>query len=155
MTSPMPPVSSLTLSRASRAVQLVSESSLAMKLDRMKLVILHQLCFGSKVKLLLNTKDPYKQPTSLFRAGLLQLEHERAEMNGYDAWLEEPYQNACKAQEAYDKAEESYIDSDCYWADYEDWSSAMLDNDTVNDWEKTDDYERCVEKFQATIEGGE
>ena len=46
---------------------------------------------------------------------------------GYDQWLEQPYQDACKAQDAWDSAEEDFRDSDRYNEHYEEW----LENDNV------------------------
>ena len=65
---------------------------------------------------------------------------------GYDQWLEQPYQDACKAQDAWDSAEEDFRDSDRYNEHYEEW----LENDNVGteaEWELTSDYELSVECY--------
>jgi len=68
----------------------------------------------------------------------------------YDAWLEQPYQDECDAQEAYDRAEEQFRDSDSYWESYEEW---LETNEGKNeaDWGETTDYMKSVESYQTMI----
>jgi len=68
----------------------------------------------------------------------------------YDAWLEQPYQDECDAQEAYDRAEEQFRDSDSYWESYEEW---LETNEGKNeaDWGQTTDYVKSVESYQTMI----
>lgn len=66
----------------------------------------------------------------------------------YDAWLEQPYQDECDAQEAYDRAEEDFNESDSYWESYEEWLKTN-EGKTQADWEQTNDYVSSVESYQA------
>lgn len=67
----------------------------------------------------------------------------------YDAWLEQPYQDECDAQEAYDRAEEQFRDSDSYWESYEEW--LKTNEGKQEDWGETNDYMKSVESYQAMI----
>ena len=66
----------------------------------------------------------------------------------YDTWLQQPYQDDCDAQDAYDEAERSFKDSDYYWEDYEEWSKTN-EGMSEADWEETNDYVSSVESYQA------
>ena len=69
---------------------------------------------------------------------------------GYDQWLEQPYQDACKAQDAWDRAEEDFRDSDRYNEHYEEWLHHFCDCNikcTKAEWELTSDYELSVECY--------
>lgn len=68
----------------------------------------------------------------------------------YDAWLEQPYQDECDAQEAYDQAEESFRESDTYWEHFEQWSKTN-EGKTEADWEETNDYVSSVESHLAML----
>ena len=65
---------------------------------------------------------------------------------GYDQWLEQPYQDACEAQDAWDRAEEDFKDSDRYNENYEDWLENGNEG-TEEEWELTSDYELSVESY--------
>lgn len=65
---------------------------------------------------------------------------------GYDQWLEQPYQDAYKAQEAWDSAEEDFRDSDTYNERYDEWL-AEGNEGTEAEWELTSDYELSVESY--------
>lgn len=65
---------------------------------------------------------------------------------GYDQWLEQPYQDACEAQDAWDSAEEGFKDSDMYNEHYEDWV-AEGNEGTEEEWELTSSYELSVECY--------
>ena len=65
---------------------------------------------------------------------------------GYDQWLEQPYQDACEAQEAWDRAEEDFRDSDRYSERYDEWV-AEGNEGTEEEWELTSDYELSVEYY--------
>lgn len=66
----------------------------------------------------------------------------------YDAWLEQPYQDACKAEDEYFEASEAFINTDSYYDAYEKF---LYDNPetSIEDWELTTDYERSVTAFWA------
>lgn len=69
---------------------------------------------------------------------------------GYDAWLEQPFQDACKAADDYDTACEMYNESDSYWEAYEAWASPLFKEGihcSTEIWEGTNDYEQCVGSF--------
>lgn len=63
---------------------------------------------------------------------------------GYDEWLQEPYQEACKAQEEWERAEEDFRDSDTYSEHYTEWLEEGNEG-TEEEWEQTADYEKSVE----------
>lgn len=68
---------------------------------------------------------------------------------GYDQWLEEPYQEACKAQESYERAEESFRDSDNYHERFAEWLEVEgNEGKTESDWKATSDYEWSVECYE-------
>lgn len=64
----------------------------------------------------------------------------------YDAWLEKPYQDACKAQDEFDSAAEQYDESDSYWDDLNEY---MFANPGKNedDFRDSNDYEGHVENY--------
>lgn len=64
----------------------------------------------------------------------------------YDAWLEQPYQDACKAEDEYFEACELFVNTDSYYEAYEEY---IKDNPGVpiEDWELTNDYESSVTSF--------
>ena len=64
----------------------------------------------------------------------------------YDAWLEQPYQDACKADDEYFEASEAFINTDSYYDAYEEF---LYNNPETSfeDWELTKDYERSVTAF--------
>lgn len=65
---------------------------------------------------------------------------------GYDAWLEQPFQDACAAADEYEEAVESFIESDSYWESYD---SFVETNPGVSDddWQETDDFEQSVTNY--------
>ena len=65
---------------------------------------------------------------------------------GYDQWLEQPYQDACKAQESWERAEEEFRDSDRYNECYDEWV-ADCNEGTEEEWELTTDYELSVDYY--------
>lgn len=69
---------------------------------------------------------------------------------GYDAWLEQPFQDACKAADDYETACELYKNSDDYWESYEEWASHLFKEGihcSTEIWEDTAHYENCVNHF--------
>jgi hypothetical protein len=71
---------------------------------------------------------------------------------GYDQWLEEPYQEACRAEESYERAEESFRDSDNYHERFADWLEVEgNEGKTESDWEATGDYQRSVECHEECL----
>jgi hypothetical protein len=68
----------------------------------------------------------------------------------YDAWLEQPFQDACSLADDYDNACELFANSDSYWEAYEEWASPLLKADihcSTEVWEGTADYEQSVGNF--------
>lgn len=63
---------------------------------------------------------------------------------GYDEWLQEPYQEECRAQEEWERAEEDFRDSDSYSEHYAEWLEEGNEG-TEEEWEQTADYEKSVE----------
>ena len=71
---------------------------------------------------------------------------------GYDQWLEEPYQEACRAEESYERAEESFRDSDGYHEGFAEWLEVEgNEGKTESDWEATGDYQRSVECHEECL----
>jgi hypothetical protein len=68
----------------------------------------------------------------------------------YDTWLQQPYQDNCDAQDAYDEAEESFRGSDTYWEHYEEWLKTN-EGMSETDWEETNDYVSSVESHLRSI----
>ena len=69
---------------------------------------------------------------------------------GYDQWLEQPYQDACKAQDAWDRAEEDFRDSDKYHEYYEEWLENGNEG-TEAEWELTSNNEFSVGYYIDSI----
>ena len=73
-------------------------------------------------------------------------------MLDYDRWLEQPYQDACKAQESYERAEESFRDSDYYHEGFAEWLEVEgNEGKTQEQWEATGDYEKSVEAHEEWL----
>ena len=70
----------------------------------------------------------------------------------YDAWLEQPYQDMCEAEERWEEAEEAYRGSDQYNEDYEEW---LLDegneNKSKKDYDGSTRYEQAVESYMERL----
>lgn len=68
----------------------------------------------------------------------------------YDAWLEQPYQDECKATDDYDDACEVYNDTDSYWERLDEFlkDNPGLDEDA---WRNSSDYESAVASYWEMI----
>jgi len=64
----------------------------------------------------------------------------------YDAWLEQPHQDKCKAADDYDNACELYNETDSYWEGLDEFlkDNPGLDEDA---WRNSSDYESSVESY--------
>lgn len=63
---------------------------------------------------------------------------------GYDQWLEQPYQDACKLQEKWESAEEDFLESDSYLEAYDEWLESG-NVGTEADYQQSADYEKSVD----------
>ena len=64
----------------------------------------------------------------------------------YDRWLEQPYQDACKAQDEFDSASEQYRESDSYYESLEDYLKEHPGS-TEDDYQDSNDYDSHVESY--------
>ena len=67
----------------------------------------------------------------------------------YDAWLEKPYQDACKEQEAFDDACDEYNESDLYDEHMKDFIKEYPDEDE-DGWLSSDNYVSAVEEYMES-----
>ena len=67
----------------------------------------------------------------------------------YDAWLEKPYQDACKEQEAFDDAATDYNNSDLYDEEMKDFIEQFPDEDE-DGWLSSDKYVSAVEAYMES-----
>lgn len=64
----------------------------------------------------------------------------------YDAWLEEPYQRACREEEAWERAEEEWLESDHYQESLAEWLEENP-NKTEADFQESKTYENGIESI--------
>jgi len=67
----------------------------------------------------------------------------------YDAWLEKPYQDACKEQEDFDDAATDYNESELYDEHMKDFFKKYPDEDE-DGWLSSDNYVSAVEEFMES-----
>ena len=73
---------------------------------------------------------------------------------GYDQWLEEPYQEECRAQEEWERAEEDFLDSDYYIEAYNEWLEEHGNaGKSEADYQQSSDYGRSVDFHLAMMKG--
>ena len=67
---------------------------------------------------------------------------------GYDEWLEEPYQQACKAQEDWERAEENFLDDDAHLEAFDEWLETEGNaGKSLEEWQQTGDYQKSVDCY--------
>jgi hypothetical protein len=64
----------------------------------------------------------------------------------YDAWLEQPFQDMCKAADDFENACELYNDTDSYWEGLDDF---LKENPGLDegDWRDSSHYDSCVDSY--------
>jgi len=67
----------------------------------------------------------------------------------YDAWLDEPYQEECKKQEAFDDAATDYNNSDLYDEEMKDFIEKFPDEDE-DGWLSSDNYVSAVKVYMES-----
>jgi len=62
----------------------------------------------------------------------------------YDAWLQEPYQQACRDEDEWEQAENYWLESDDYLETIDRWLEENPDK-TEDDFRESKDYESGIE----------
>ena len=76
----------------------------------------------------------------------------KRDVMGYDQWLEQPYQDACRLQEKWETAEEDFLESDSYLESYDEWLEIDGNADKSEaDYQQSADYAKSVDNHSEWL----